>query len=281
MPASESGNAGGGVATTMFVTSRDGTRIAFDRTGEGPPLVLVAGAFGNRSFGNPMGALLEPHFTIINYDRRGRNESGDAPRYAVEREVEDIDALIREAGGSARVFGMSSGAVLALEAAVDGLEITKLALYEPPFVVDDSRSPIPEDYVTHIKGLVAAGRRGDAVEYVLTVAVDVPAEFVAQMRTEPVWPALEAVAHTLAYDGAIMGDTMSGKPLSSERAKRWASITVPTVVLDGGASPPFMHSGAQTLADVLPNAHRRTLEGQTHDVNADVLAPVLKDFFAG
>jgi pimeloyl-ACP methyl ester carboxylesterase len=263
------------------VTSRDGTTIAFDRAGEGPAIIMVDGALGQRAF-NPtaaqLAALLAPRFTVYYYDRRGRGESGDTAPYAVEREVDDLAALIDAAGGSAFVVGVSSGAVLALDAAARGLAITKLALYEPPFIVDDSRPPLPDDYVSQLNVLVSAGRRGDAVEYFMTQAVGLPAEFVAPMRLEPFWPALEAVAHTLAYDGTIMGDTMSGNPLPAER---WASVTVPTLVIDGGASDAFMHHGAQALADILPNARRRTLEGQMHNVAAEALAPVLDEFFAG
>jgi pimeloyl-ACP methyl ester carboxylesterase len=279
--ASETGRNGSGVSTTEYVTSKDGTRIALDRTGEGPPVILVSGALGNRSFPNPLGGLLAPRHTVIYYDRRGRNESGDTPPYAVGREVEDIDALIGEAGGTVNVFGRSSGAVLALEAAARALAITKLALYEPPLIIDDSRPPVPADYVPHIEELLREGRRGDAVEYLMMVTVRAQAEIIAGMRREPMWPGLEAVAHTIPYDGAITEGLVSGRPLPSDRVQRWASFTGPTLVIDGGASEQFMHSGADALAKVLPNAQRRTLEGQTHDVNAEVLAPVLGDFFRG
>jgi len=278
MPANETGLGSSGVATTEFVTSKDGTRIAFDRTGDGPPVIMVAGAIGNRSFGDQLGPLLSD-FTVFNYDHRGRNESGDTLPYAVEREIEDVEALINEAGVPAFVYGISSGAVLALEAAASGLAITKLALYEPPLLVDDSRPPVPDDYLKQINEAVSAGRRGDALEIFMTKAVGMPAEFVAGMRNEPMWPGLEAIAHTIAYDGAIMEGLMFGKPLPPERAGRWSSITAPTLVLVGGATWPFMHTGAEALSDVLPNAQHRTLEGQTHDVNAAVLAPALVEFF--
>ena len=268
------------MATTEFVTSKDGTRIAFDRIGQGPPVVMVAGAFYNRAFGNPWGEAIAPRFTVFNYDRRGRNESGDTQPYAVEREVEDIEAVIREAGSSAYVFGMSSGAVLALEAAAHGLPIKKLALYEPPLLVDDSRTPVPADYLERIHQAVAEGRRGDAVEIFLTEAVQVPSEAVAQMREgDPSWSGLEAVAHTLAYDGAVMEGLMEGKPFPADRAGSWASVSVPTLVMVGGATWPFMHSGADALVSVLKNPQRKTLEGQGHDVKPEVLAPALIEFF--
>jgi pimeloyl-ACP methyl ester carboxylesterase len=279
MAANETRPGGSAVATTDFVTSKDGTRIAFDRTGDGSPVILVPAAIMNRSFPNPLVALLAPHFTVYHYDRRGRNESGDTAPYAVEREIEDMEAVLTAAGGLAHAYGPSSGAVVALEAAAAGLDITKLALYEAPLILDASRPPAPTDYVNRLNDAVAAGRPGDAVEIFMKEAVRVPPEEVSGMRNTPMWPALEAVAHTIAYDGAFMEGLMYGKPLPPDRAKRWASISVPTLVLDGGASEQFMHTGADALAEVLPNAQRRTLEGQTHDVKPEVLAPVLSDFF--
>jgi pimeloyl-ACP methyl ester carboxylesterase len=262
------------------VTSKDGTTIAFDRSGAGPAIILVGGALQHRAI-DPSTArlaeLLAPNFTVYHYDRRGRGDSGDTAPYAVEREIEDIDALIQEAGGSAFVFGMSSGAVLALHAVAAGLAITMLALYEPPFMVDDSRSRLPVDYRERLTELLAAGRRGDAVEFFMTEAVGVSGETVASMRGAPFWSAFEAVAHTLPYDDAIMGDTTSGEPLP---AKWWAAVTIPTLVVDGGASPAWARNAVTALVDALPNAQRRTLEGQTHQVDPEVLAPGLVEFLA-
>jgi pimeloyl-ACP methyl ester carboxylesterase len=227
----------------------------------------------------PLAELLDQQFTLFTYDRRGRGDSGDTAPYAVAREIEDLEALIDEAGGSAFVYGISSGAVLALEAASKlPTKVKKLALYEPPFIVDDSRSPVSENYVKHLNELIVAGRRGDAVKYFMTDAVGVPAEYLAPMQGDPMWAEMETVAHTLPYDGTIMGNTMSGKPLPSQK---WASTTCPTLVMDGGESPAWFHNGAQALTDVLPNAQHRTLEGQNHGVAAEALAPVLKEFFAG
>ena len=252
------------------VRSSDGTAIAFGQVGDGPPIIMVGGATEYRAI-NPTAkelvALLAPQFAVITYDRRGRGESGDTPPYAVESEVEDLAALIAEAGGSAFLVGFSSGAVLALDAAASGLEILRLAVYEPPFVVDDSRSPLPADYVAQLDRLVSEGRRDGAAEYFLTKAAGVPAEFVAPMRAGDV----------LEISATIMGDTMSGKPLP---AGRWASVTMPTLVIDGGASDAFMHNGADALAELLPDAERRTLPGQTHAVSADALAPVVQEFLA-
>ncbi|MGD8192853.1 alpha/beta fold hydrolase [Brevibacillus ginsengisoli] len=260
------------------VISKDGTTIAFDKTGNGPAIVLICAAFQTRldPMMSQLASLLSPHFTVFNYDRRGRGDSGDTAPYAVEREVEDIEALINEAGGSASVFGMSSGAVLALEAARK-LAIASLALYEPPFVVDSARPPLPENYLQQLKELISSGRRGDAVEYFLTKAADVPADFVASMRSAPFWPAMEAVAHTLVYDGTIMGDTMSGNPLPADR---WSSVSIPTLVMGGGTSPEYQQNAVKALADGLPNAKLRILEGQDHNVAPDLLTPVLTDFFS-
>jgi pimeloyl-ACP methyl ester carboxylesterase len=254
------------------VASKDGTTIAFDRMGEGSPVILVSGGSTDRSANAPLAALLAPHFTVFNYDRRGRGPSGDTPPYAVEREVEDIDAVIGAAGGSAFLFGTSSGAVLALEAAASGLPISKLALWEPPFILDENARP-PTDQVEQYTQMIAEGRRGDAVEYFMTKVVSMPAEFVAQARTQPWWPAQEALAHTLAYDAIIMGDYS----LPTERA---ASVKAPTLVIAGGADYPWMRETAQALADAIPDGQTRTLEGQGHNVDPALLAPALVEFFA-
>ncbi len=252
------------------VTSKDGTPIAFDRSGKGPAVILVGGAFQYRAI-DPrtaqLAGLLGQNFTVYHYDRRGRGESGDTLPYAIEREIEDLDALIQDAGGSASVFGMSSGAVLALHAVSQGVEIKKLALYEPPFNTGGE-----VEYTRQLNSLLSEGRRGDAVALAMR-SFGAPAEAVSGMRQAPVWSMFEAVAPTLAYDNAIMGD---GSVPAAE-AKR---AHIPVLVLDGGASPAAMRNAAQALADALPNAKRRTLEGQTHEVAPEALAPVLVEFFA-
>ena len=261
------------------VLSKDGTPIAFDQSGEGPPIILVVGAFNTNSTGAPLAAQLSKHFTVFNYDRRGRGASGDTLPFAIEREIEDIDALITYAGGSAFVFGHSSGGILALEAAqLLPARITKLALYEPPFIIDNSRPPVPQDCIQHLNELLAAGRRAEAVEYFMTTAILVPPEAVAQMRSTPMWPQLVAVAHTIPYDCAVAGDTMNGDPST---IRKYASVTVPTLVMVGGASPSFFHNGTQTLANILPHAQHRTLAGQAHGPADEVLVPVLIEFFKG
>jgi hypothetical protein len=254
------------------LTSSDGTTIAFERSGDGPPVILVCGGSTDRTANAPLSELLAEHFTVFNYDRRGRGDSGDTAPYAVEREIEDIDAVIAVAGGSASVYGTSSGAALALEAAASGLAITKLALWEPSYIVEGRPRP-PADTARIYAELVAAGRRGDAVEYFMAKVVGLPPEFVAEARKAPWWPAQEALAHTLAYDATIMGDY-------SLPAERVASVMVATLVIDGGASFPWIRKTAQAIADIIPHAQRRTLEGQTHNVAAEAITPVLVEFFA-
>jgi pimeloyl-ACP methyl ester carboxylesterase len=262
----------------VTVLSQDGTAIAFDRRGHGPAVILVDGALCYRGMGpsGPLAELLARQFTVFTYDRRGRGESGDTAPYAVEREVEDIAALLSEAGGTAFVWGTSSGAALALEATNRLRGIEKLALYEAPFIVDDSRSTTQDGW-TRIGAAVAADRRSDAVKLFMKT-VGVPDIFIALMRFMPAWSKLKGVAHTLPYDGALVQENQKGAPLP---AGRWASVTVPTLVMDGGKSPAWMRNANRALASVLPNARHRTLEGQTHMLNAKVHAPVLMEFFKG
>jgi pimeloyl-ACP methyl ester carboxylesterase len=250
--------------------SKDGTRIAFERTGDGPPLVLVVGAFNLRSTGTPLAESLASRLTVFTYDRRGRGDSGDTAPYSVEREVEDLAAVIGEAGGSAAVFGYSSGAVLALDAAARGLPITRLALYDTPCTVADGEPRHHVDHAAHLAALIAAGRRGDAVEYFQSQVVGIPDEVVAQLRHAPFRPGLEAMAHTLVYDATIVDDGQ----LPTELVGR---ITTATLALAGGTSD-FMRMTAQALADAIPSCQARVLDGQTHDINPSVLGPVLQTF---
>jgi pimeloyl-ACP methyl ester carboxylesterase len=255
-------------------TSADGRTIAFDRFGSGPPLIMVAGAFNTRSGSTePLAAALRDRFTVLNYDRRGRGDSGDSALYSVERKIEDIDALIALAGGSSAVFGHSSGAILALLAAADGSAISKLALYEPPFLVDGSRPPLAADFRERLAALVAAGRRGDAVELYQTEGIGIPDDVVAQMRSAPFRPALDAIAHTLVYDATIVGDL-------TLPAELIASVTMPTLVIDGENSPPMLRNAARAAAEILPNGRQVTLAGQTHDISPDVTAAALAEFLS-
>ncbi len=256
------------------VTSKDGTTIAFDRLGDGPAVILVSGGSVDRGSNASLADALSGQFTVYNYDRRGRGPSGDTQPYAVAREVEDIDAVIGAAGGSACLYGSSSGAALALEAAASGLAVTKLALWEPPYIVGDARPRPAEDTASIYRQFVAEGRRGDAVEYFMAKVVGMPPDFVSFARTQPWWPAQEALAHTLAYDAEVMGDYR----LPTDRVAR---VTAPTLVLTGGASFDWMGETADAIVAALPHGRRATLEGQSHDVSADVLGPVLAEFFAG
>jgi pimeloyl-ACP methyl ester carboxylesterase len=256
------------------VTSKDGTTIAFDRLGDGPPVVLISGGSVDRFSNAALADLLAADFTVYNYDRRGRGPSGDTAPYAIKREVEDIDAVVAAAGGSAHLYGSSSGAALALIAAEQLPDkITKLALWEPPFILDANARP-PADQVQQYNTMLAEGRRGDAAQYFMEKVVGMPAEFVAGARSQPWWAATEALAHTLPYDATIMGDYS----LPTERA---AAVAIPTIVLDGGASFGFMGPTAEALAKVLPQGKRVTLAGQEHNIDPTVLAPALKEFFAG
>lgn len=262
------------------VTSKDGTNIAFEQSGSGPAVVLVASSLADRSDTKRLAALLAPHFTVVNYDRRGRGASGDTAPYAVEREVEDLEALIADAGGSACVFGSSSGAVLALEAAASGVNVNKLAVFEPPFVVDDSGPPQSPEFESRIKQLLAADRRSDAVKFYMSEGIGVPGFVLTFMRLMPgVWSKLKSMAHTIPYDITIMGDTRSGKPLD---AAKWSAAKVPTLVMDGGKSGPAQRNAMRALVDVLPNAEYRTIEGQGHAAPVMApkkVAPLLIDFF--
>jgi pimeloyl-ACP methyl ester carboxylesterase len=259
------------------ILSKDGTAIAVERTGRGPSLVFVDGAMCYRASGpsQSMAAALAEHFTVFTYDRRGRGDSSDSTPYDVGREVEDLEAVIREAGGHAVVVGVSSGAALALEAASRGVPITRLALYEAPFIVDDSRSALPDDFVPQMETALAEGRRADAVKMFMKL-VGVPSIFIMLMRLMPAWPKLTAIAHTLPYDLTIVGPHQRGLPLSKTR---WSGATMPTLVMDGGKSPAWMRNATRALAGVLPNATYRTLERQTHMVKPKALTPPLVEFF--
>ena len=257
------------------ITSKDGTTIAYDQLGQGPALVIVGGILGDRSQQAGLAQLLAEHFTVYNFDRRGRGESGDTPPYAVEREVEDIAAILDAAGGSAFVYGTSGCAALSLEAAARGLspKMKKLALWEPPYIVDNSRPPVPQDYKEQLIQMLREGRRGDMVEFFFTKAVNMPVEFVASMRQAPFWAALEAFAPTLINEATLMGNGDFLLP-----KERIAKATVETLVIDGGTTPWLSHT-AQVVAETLPHAHRHTIAGQPHNVADEAMAPVLMEFF--
>ncbi len=262
-----------------LVTSKDGTPIAYDRQGRGPAVILVGGAFVDRSETAPLATELAAQFTVYNYDRRGRGQSGDTLPYAVEREIEDLQALIAEAGGSAHLYGVSSGGALVLEAAAAGIAADRLAVYEVPYDLAEDGPRRQREYVERLEGLLAEGRRGDAAELFMRLA-GASEEMIAGARSSPMWPGLEAVAPSLAYDAACMGD---GRPPT----ERLARITRPTLVATGGASPEsfvggggdFFAKAADAIAASIPQAQRQTIEGQTHMVDPKALAPVLERFF--
>ena len=253
------------------VTSKDGTPIAYERQGTGPAVILVGGGLDDGSENAPLVPELAEQFTVYNYARRGRGGSGDTLPYALEREIEDIDALIEEVGGQASVFGYSSGAALALKAAAAGSAIARLALYDLPPVVDDGRPRDAVDHAATLGELIAQGRRGDAVEYFQSKLAALPDEVVAQLRHAPFRPALEAMAHTLVYEAMIVGERWHPKELAS-------SITVPTLAVAAGAGSPVLPAAAGALAAAVPDGRAITLEGQTHDIDPTVLGPILRDF---
>lgn len=257
------------------VYSSDGTMITYDRLGSGPAVVLVCGGSVDRQSNAPLAAELAAHFTVFNFDRRGRGDSGDTPPYALQREAEDIAAVIDAAGGSAFLYGISSGAALALEATrlLPG-KVLKLALYEAPYIVGDTRPRPPANTAAIYTKFVEAGQRGDAVEYFMTQVVGLPAEFAAQARQSPWWPGQEALAHTLAYDATVMGDYSLPTQTATE-------VTTPTLVIAGGETWGWLLTTAQALADLLPHGKYYLLEGQTHNVAPEALAPVLEAFFNG
>lgn len=260
--------------TSQRVRSRDGTVIAFERTGAGPAVILVDGALCSRAFG-PMPKLAERlagRFTVYTYDRRGRHESTDTGPYAVAREVEDLAALVDAAGGTAHLVGLSSGGALALEAAAAGVPVAKLALYEPPYVGPRNGGPQP-DHRARLEALVRDGRRGAAVTYFMADMVGMPRVIAWAMRLAPMWRKLEAVAHTLPYDAAVMGDWLP--PVA-----RTPAVTAPTLVLGGAKSPAPLRQAVERTAAAVPGAARRFLEGQNHNVAPQVLAPALTEFLA-
>jgi pimeloyl-ACP methyl ester carboxylesterase len=265
------------------VTSRDGTTIAFDQIGKGPTVILVDGALQYRAFDqgmNQLAELLAPHFTVIHYDRRGRGDSTDMQQDAFERksalarEIEDLEAVIDEAGGAAFVYGISSGAALAMEAAIKlGDKIKKLAVYEAPYNDDEAARQSWKQYTKQLGELLAAGRKADAVGLFMML-VGASAADVAGVKQTPMWPLWEAIAPSLAYDHiADLGED------ASVPTKRAARVAVPTLVMNGAESFPFMAVTAKALAKAIPNALQRTLEGQTHEVSSEAIAPILIEFF--
>ncbi|MBX5484696.1 MAG: alpha/beta hydrolase [Myxococcaceae bacterium] len=256
------------------VISKDGTRIAYERTGSGPPLILVDGAFCSRAFGpsSALAPLLSRRFTVIRYDRRGRNESGDTAPYAKERELEDLEALIAATGDRPALVGLSSGAGLALEAAA-GLPIRAVVAWEPPYV-EPAGSTAGRRHDERIQELLRDGRRGAAVAYFMHDMVDAPMPVVWMMRLMPwIWRKLTAVAHTLPYDVAVMGDFTAP-------TERFSRISVPAWVGFGGKTVDKIKSAARVIAEAIPGAQLRELAGQNHAVRPAALTSMVEEFLA-
>ncbi|GAA2794750.1 alpha/beta fold hydrolase [Kribbella solani] len=250
------------------VTSADGTAIAYDRVGHGDPVILVGGALCDRDSNRPLADALASRFDVITYDRRGRGDSGDTTPYAVEREVDDLNALLAVLGGTAALYGHSSGAGLAAIAASRGLPCTKIALHEPPYGPDDVD---PSDDGEHVLELIGAGQGREAVELFLMMTGMPQAEALAIAAT----PGLAELAPTLAYDFAVMGYGLNGGGTPVELLR---AVKPETLVLAGTASAPFMVDAAHRIVSILPSAQYAELADQHHAVPPEVLAPVLADF---
>lgn len=265
---------------TQFATSTDGTRIAYEVTGSGPALVLVDGALCHRAMGPARGLAKElAHaFTVYAYDRRGRGESGlGASPWAVEREVDDLAAVIDATGGPAHVFGASSGAALALEAARDGLPMERLAVYEAPFIVDGTRPVNDPQLPRQVRRMVDENRRGEAVKTFMRI-VGAPAPVVMLMRLMPAWKQLTGVAHTLPYDLSIVIEHQQGRSLPAGYYER---VRPETLVMAGGKSPHYMRNAQAAIAEAVPRGRLETIPGQTHMIKAEVVGPVLSRFLLG
>jgi len=257
------------------VTSKDGTKIAYDKVGHGPVVILVLGALNSRKSGAKLAKLLASRFTVISYDRRGRGGSTDTAPYAPQREVEDVAALINEVGEKVYLYGHSSGAALVLNAAIKvRKQVKKLAIYEAPYSLDAASRKVAKEYDGQLKKLLALGRKGDAVALFVR-NVGVSAKQVQAMKRLPMWRGLEALAPTLAYESGVLGE---GHSLPAALLRR---ITTPTLVMHGGKGAPSMRDAAQAINAAVPRAKLRTLAGQTHGVSPQVLAPLLAEFFSG
>ncbi|MFK4869858.1 alpha/beta fold hydrolase [Streptomyces sp. CSMPJR101] len=251
--------------------SADGTSLAYASRGEGPPVILVSGAMSTGDTVAPLAEALADRFTAVVYDRRGRGASGDTQPYAVEREVEDLAALIGAVGGEAALYGVSSGGALALRAAASGLPVRRIAVYEVPFAVYEGGAEERAEYTERLTSALEQDRRGDAVELFLRLT-GLGEGLIQGARQSPMWPGMESIAPSLAYDDAVMGDGLVPEA-------RLASITAPVLSLAGGASPEWMREAARIVADTAPRGTYRVLERQSHMVEPEVLAPVLAEFF--
>jgi pimeloyl-ACP methyl ester carboxylesterase len=256
-------------------TSKDGTKIAYDKIGHGPVVILVLGALNSRKSGAKLAKLLAPNFTVISYDRRGRGNSTDTAPYTPQREVEDVAAIIDGIGEPAYLYGHSSGAAIVLESAIRlRKKIKRLAIYEAPYSIDKDAIKASKEYDKQLKKVLASGRKGDAVALFVR-NVGVSEKQIQAMKRMPMWKGLEALAPTLAYDSAVLGE---GHSLPTSRLKR---ITTPTLIMHGGKGAPSMRDAAEAISKAVPKAQLRTLAGQTHGVSPKVMAPILVEFFSG
>ena len=257
------------------VTSKDGTKIAYDKAGQGPVVIVVLGALNSRKSGAKLAKLLASHFTVISYDRRGRGDSTDTAPYAPQREVEDLAALIDEVGGPVYLYGHSSGSAIVLNAAIKlRKKVKKIAIYEAPYSLGGDAIKAAKEYDRQLKKLLASGHKGDAVALFVR-NVGVSDKQIQAMKRMPMWRGLEALAPTLAYESAVLGE---GHSLPTDLL---AGITIPTLVMHGGKGAPSMRDAARAISEAIPKAQLRTLAGQTHGVSPKVLAPVLEEFFSG
>ena len=258
---------------SQVVVSRDGTRISYEVAGEGPTIILVDGAFCWREFGpmRKLAAVLARDFRVVSYDRRARGASSDTRPYAVEREIEDLETLILNNGGRASLYGVSSGAALAMAAAAELLTVDRLMLYEPPFMVGPHARVVPANHNAELSRMIAEDRRGEAVKYYMCDIIGMPRLMGFVFQFTPMWKKLKAVAPSLPYDSAVMGDF--ALPLT-----RAARIKAPTLVLNGTKTWPVLRDAARVTAEAIHGARHQSLEGQTHNVAVPAIAPVLRDF---
>ncbi len=254
------------------VESADGTSLVYEISGRGRPVVIVAGGLGEIATHRELAELLSAEFTVLNYGRRGRSGSGDNGPYKVGKEIEDLAVMLALMGRDCAVFGNCTGGILAVDGVGGGLPISRLAVYEPPYVVEGGRRPAGPNYLPVLERLVDEGRRGDAVALFQQVAVGLSEDFTEEARKHPIWPSLEALAHTLVYDAKIVGD-------EAPTSATWDGVTVPSLVIDGSESLEWLRAAARMVADGVPHAERHTLDGQSHLFAAAELAPVLIDFF--
>jgi pimeloyl-ACP methyl ester carboxylesterase len=254
------------------VTSKDGTALAFDRLGDGPPLIMVGGALNDRQMLAPLAQLLAPHVTVFNYDRRGRGDSGDTLPYSVDREIDDLNTMIGEAGGAAMLFANCTGGMLAVEAVARGLAITKLALYEPPYIVGDNPLRLNDAFRAQLEEYLRAGKPSKAVAHFMIKTVGMPRQATVGMRMHPMWPAIKRLAPSLRYDVAVAGDNWLPP------RERLAGATMPALVMYGTRSPDWQIESVKELGGLLPDASCRSLDGQMHRVDPKVVAPLLREF---